>query len=68
MHIELLTCPMCEGRFVVDGSLWEIGTVRLRCAHCAHMFLPEGSPRTRTVEKVTNSSVAIEIWEPEEES
>lgn len=65
MYIKQLTCPACAEHFVVDGALWEIGTVRVRCVACAHMFLPEDSPRSRTVEQVTNASVPIEIWEPE---
>jgi len=63
-----LCCPKCGRRFVVDGALWEVGTVRVRCTECAHMSLPEGSPRTKSVESVVNSSVPIEIWEPEEEA
>ena len=68
MYLKRLTCPVCGDRFVVDGSLWEIGTVRVRCTKYAHMFVPEGSPHTRSVEQVANASVPIEIWEPEGES
>lgn len=67
MYIKELSCPKCGRRFVVDGALWEIGTVRVRCIRCAHMFLPEGSPRSKAVETVVNASVPIEIWEPEEQ-
>ena len=65
MYIKEQTCPRCSAHFVVDGALFDIGTVRLRCQACAPMFLPEGSPRSRTVESVTNANVDIEIWEPE---
>jgi predicted Zn finger-like uncharacterized protein len=67
MYIKELTCPACGWRFVVDGSLWEVGTVRVRCTRCGSMFLPSGSPRTKSVEMVTNASVPIEIWETEVE-
>ena len=68
MYIREVQCPACKARFVVDGALWEIGTVRVRCVHCSHMFLPEGSPRSRSIESVANASVSIEIWDPEEET
>ncbi len=67
MHIKELLCPRCQSKVVADGGLWEIGTVRLRCPSCAHLFLPQGSPLSRTVASVTNASVAITIWEPEED-
>ena len=66
MYLKELACPRCRRRFVVDGALWEIGTVRVRCTSCAHLFLPEGSTRSRSVEQVANASVPIEIWEPDE--
>jgi predicted Zn finger-like uncharacterized protein len=66
MYIKELRCPECERRFVVDGALWEIGTVRVRCTACAHLFLPPGSPHSRSVEHVANASVPIAIWEPDE--
>lgn len=65
MYIKEVVCPVCEAKVVVDGALWEIGTVRLRCATHGHMFLPAGSPRTRTVEAVANASVPIAIWDSE---
>lgn len=65
MHIKNTECPRCGAQLVVDGGLWEIGTVRLRCPRCAHYFLPERSPGSKTVETVANTSVPIEIWEPE---
>jgi predicted Zn finger-like uncharacterized protein len=65
MYIRELPCPLCQSKIVVDGALWEIGTVRLRCPKCAHLFLPPNSPRSRTVEEVANASVPISIWEPE---
>lgn len=66
MYIKELTCPRCRGKVVVDGALWEIGTVRLRCPNCGNRFLPPGSPRSRSVEAVANANVPIEIWESEE--
>ena len=65
MYIRQMQCPRCAVRFVVDGALWEIGTVRVRCTGCGHLFLPEGSPHSKSVEAVTNANVSIEIWEPE---
>ena len=67
MQLSTVTCPQCGTAFVVDTGLFDIGTVRLRCTACAHYFLPEASPRSRTVEDVCNASVSIAIWEPEEE-
>lgn len=66
MYLREVRCPRCEGRFVVDGSLWDAGVVRLRCPSCSHYFLPDGSPRNRSVRAVAGASVDIEIWEPEE--
>ena len=66
MYIKELACPRCQGKVVVDGALWEIGTVRLRCSNCGHLFLPPGSPHSRTLEAVANANVPIEIWEPGE--
>ena len=62
MYIKETACPTCSAKVVVDGALWEIGTVRLRCPTGKHMFLPTGSPKSRTVESVANSNVPIEIW------
>ena len=64
MYIKELACPKCRVRFVVDGALWEIGTVRVRCTGCGHMFLPDGSPQSTDVVTVTNASIPIEVWEP----
>jgi transposase-like protein len=66
MHIKEVGCPACGARLVVDGGLFEIGSVRLRCSTCAHYFLAEGSPGSKTVDGVTNASVPITIWEPED--
>jgi hypothetical protein len=63
MYIKELACPICKAKVVVDGALWEIGTVRLRCPQGGHMFLPEGSPRSRTVESVANANVPIKVWD-----
>jgi predicted Zn finger-like uncharacterized protein len=52
MQLSTVTCPECATTFVVDTGLFDIGTVRLRCTTCAHYFLPEASPRSRTVENV----------------
>jgi len=65
MYIREVECPQCSARVILDGAVWEIGTVRMRCPTCAHYFLPPGSPRSRTIESVTNASVSITIWEPE---
>jgi hypothetical protein len=51
---------------VVDGGLFDIGHVPLRCPFCHHQFVPRDSPGTRTVRDVTNASVEIRIWEPED--
>lgn len=66
MHIREVTCPQCDSGLVVDGSLFEIGTVRLRCSNCARYFLPTDSPHLKTIEEATNASVNITIWEPGE--
>jgi transposase-like protein len=66
MHIKEVTCPRCRKISVVDGGLYEIGTIRLRCTHCGFYFEPPDSPRSKTVAQVTNANVAITIWEPEE--
>jgi 5-carboxymethyl-2-hydroxymuconate isomerase len=66
MHIKEVRCPECGTLLVVDGGLFEIGSVRLRCSNCAHYFLPTGSPGSTTVADVTNASVEITIWEPAE--
>lgn len=66
MHIKNSQCPRCGASVVVDGGLYDIGTVRLRCPTCAHYFLPEGSPQSRTVQQVANTSVNVTIWEPED--
>jgi len=66
MYIKDVRCPRCGARCVVDGALWEVGTVRLRCPSCGHYFLPSGSPQSTTVQSVANASVDIEVWEPEE--
>lgn len=65
MLINEVVCPSCGQQFIVDRALWEIGTVRLRCGKCETYFLPQGSPKSRTVESATRSSVPIKIWEPE---
>jgi hypothetical protein len=62
LYIKETTCPTCHVKVVVDGALWEIGNVRLRCPN-GHMFLPEGSSRSRTIESVANANVPITIWE-----
>ena len=66
MHIKNVACPACTGLVVVDGGLYDIGHVRLRCPHCGHRFLPPDSPGTKTVREITNADVEIQIWEPEE--
>jgi transposase-like protein len=66
MHVKEVHCPTCGALLVVDGGLFEIGTVRLRCSACAHYFLPANSPGSKTVPEVTNANVEITIWEPEE--
>lgn len=66
MHIKEVTCPRCGAKVIVDGGLFEIGVVQVRCSNCAHYFLPAGSPRSKTIGEVTNSNVEITIWEPEE--
>jgi hypothetical protein len=65
MYIKEVACPVCTAKVVVDGALWEIGTVRLRCPQGAHMFLPTGSPQSRTVESVTGANVPITVWDTE---
>ena len=65
MYIKEVACPICHAKVVVDGALWEIGTVRLRCPRGKHMFLPANSPQSRTVESVANANVPIEIWDTE---
>ena len=65
MYIKEVACPICHAKVVVDGALWEIGTVRLRCPTGKHMFLPTDSPKSRTVESVANANVPIEIWDTE---
>ena len=64
MLIEQAVCPACGSAFIVDQKLWNVGTVRLRCIGCRHYFLPEGSPKSLTVEEAANAAVPIEIWEP----
>jgi predicted Zn finger-like uncharacterized protein len=66
VHIKEVHCPECGARLVVDGGLFEIGSVRLRCTTCSHYFLPDDSPGSKTVGEVTNASVVITIWEPDE--
>jgi len=65
MYIKEIACPVCTAKVVVDGALWEIGTVRLRCPQGGHMFLPTGSPQSRTVESVANANVPITVWDTE---
>lgn len=65
MHIKEVVCPRCAHLTVVDGGLFEIGTVRLRCTNCGFYFVPADSPRSKTVAQVTNASVEVTIWEPE---
>jgi hypothetical protein len=65
LYIKEVACPICHAQVVVDGALWEIGTVRLRCPTGAHMFLPTGSPQSRTVESVANANVPIAVWDTE---
>ena len=66
MHIKEVTCPRCGVKLIVDGGLYEIGTIRLRCTNCGLYFEPPGSPRSKSVAEVTNSNVEVSIWEPEE--
>jgi predicted Zn finger-like uncharacterized protein len=66
VHIKEVRCPECGAVLVVDGGLFEIGSVRLRCSTCAHYFLPADSPGSKTVREVTNAGVEVTIWEPEE--
>jgi transposase-like protein len=66
MHIKEVTCPRCGELSIVDGGLFEIGIIRLRCTHCGFYFEPADSPRSKTVEEVTNANVEITIWEPED--
>jgi ribosomal protein S27E len=66
MRLLNIACPECQHEHVVDSGLYAIGSVRLRCVSCGKYFLPPGSPHDRTVEQVTNASVAITIWEPAE--
>ena len=65
MYIKEVACPVCAEKVVVDGALWEVGTVRLRCPLGGHMFLATGSPRSRTLESVANANVPITVWETE---
>jgi predicted Zn finger-like uncharacterized protein len=65
MLIEKAVCPACRASFIVDQKLWNVGTVRLRCIQCKHYFLPQGSPKSLTVEQAANASVPINLWEPE---
>lgn len=65
MYIKEVACPVCASKVVVDGALWEVGTVRLRCPQGGHMFLPVGSPQSRTVESVANVNVPITVWDTE---
>jgi len=65
MLIEKAVCPKCRASFIVDQKLWNVGTVRLRCIQCKHYFLPQGSPKSLTVEQAANASVPIKLWEPE---
>jgi DNA-directed RNA polymerase subunit RPC12/RpoP len=58
-------CPECGRTFIVDRTLWSIGTVRLRCPSCGARFLPAGSPGTTTLEEATAASVPISLWDPE---
>jgi transposase-like protein len=66
MHIKEVACPRCGKTSVVDGGLFEIGSVRLRCTNCGFYFEPADSPRSKTVAQVTNANVEVTIWEPEE--
>jgi len=67
MQIANVTCPACSTVFVVDRSLYRVGTVPVRCASCTHYFLPEGSPCDLSIEQATNSSVPITLYQPEME-
>jgi transposase-like protein len=66
MHIKQVTCPRCGALSIVDGGLFEIGSVRLKCTNCAFYFEPAGSPRSKTIAEVTNANVEVTIWEPED--
>ncbi len=66
MHIKEVTCPRCGAKLIVDGGLFEIGTIRVRCTSCSQYFEPADSPRSKTIAEVTNSNVEVTIWEPEE--
>lgn len=64
MLIENVICPACASSIIVDHKLWSVGTIRLRCGSCNHYFLPEGSPKSMTIEDATNAAVPITLWEP----
>lgn len=66
MHIKEAVCPRCASLVVVDGGLYDIGSIRLRCPSCHNYFLPPDSPRSKTIREVTNASVEIRIWEPKD--
>lgn len=66
MHIREAVCSRCASLVVVDGGLHDIGSVRLRCPNCRNYFLPPDSGHSKTVREVTNASVEIHIWEPED--
>lgn len=65
MHIKEAPCGQCGTVVIVDGLLFDVGTVRVRCPGCGAYFLPPGSSRSVTIREATNASVDIEIWEPE---
>jgi hypothetical protein len=66
MLIENAVCPACGEAFIVDYKLWSVGTIRLRCGACSHYFLPQGSPKSMSIEAATNAAVPITLWEPPE--
>jgi transposase-like protein len=65
MLINDVQCPFCSQHFIVDRSLWEVGTVRLRCVSCQKYFLPADSPKSRSLQSAAGASVPILIREPD---
>lgn len=65
MHIKEAPCQQCGTVVIVDGGLFDIGTVRVRCPGCEAYFLPPGSNRSKTVREAANAAVEVEVWEPE---
>jgi predicted Zn finger-like uncharacterized protein len=64
MLIREVTCPACQGTFIVERDLWAIGEVRLHCPECLEYFSPSDSPRRGTATEVVRASVEITVWEP----